>query len=93
MANPISSDDKFGNSNETINKQTERKLSEGKTGDSLDTSDEGPYGCAGTSPGFLQCFNTIGWFSFFMCITTCIQVSVQAQTFYENGQIVAFGLF
>ena len=80
MANPISSDDKSGNSD----KQTERKLSNGKTGDSLDTSDEGPYGCAGTSPGFLQCFNTIGWFSFFMCITTCIQVSVQAHDFFQT---------
>ena len=80
MPNPISSDEKSGNSNEQekVKEETEKKITNEISDDTLDTSDEGPYGCAGTSPGFLQCFNTIGWFSFFMCMTTCIQVSVQA---------------
>ena len=86
MTNPISSDDKSGNSD--VNEHTKRKLSEGKTDDSLDTSEEGPYGCAGTSPGFLQCFNTIGWFSFFMCITTCIQVTVGAHDSFADLAIL-----
>ena len=70
-------DGKTGSEPEKVKSATEKRTNE-TSDDILDTSDEGPYGCAGTSPGFLQCFNTIGWFSFFMCMTTCIQVSLQA---------------
>ena len=78
-------DGKTGSEPEKVKSATEKRTNE-TSDDILDTSDEGPYGCVGTSPGFLQCFNTIGWFSFFMCMTTCIQVSLQAhhhlQKFY-----------